>query len=88
MISLESDKMNDLQPNNHLSFTSCDTFSNSIPNWTTFVKEFFWFHAYFRKWQNNYYKPNECLTFTFPETFSNSIPKWTSFVKEVFWYND
>ena len=41
MTSLESDKMNALRPNNRLCFTSFETFSNSIPNWTTFVKEFF-----------------------------------------------
>ena len=37
MFSLESDEMTALWPN----FTCYVTFSKSIPNWTTFVKEVF-----------------------------------------------
>ena len=43
MFSLESDEMTALWPNDSLTFTFYATFSNSIPNWTTFVKEVFWF---------------------------------------------
>ena len=41
--SLESDERTALWPNGSLTFTLYMTFSNSIPNWTTFVKEDFWF---------------------------------------------
>ena len=37
MISLESDKMGALWPNDSLTFTFYETFSNSIPNWAIFV---------------------------------------------------
>ena len=39
MFSLESDEMTALWPNDSLTFTFYVTFSNSIPYWTTFVKE-------------------------------------------------
>ena len=42
VFSLESDEMTALWPNDRLTFTFYVTFSNSIPNWTTFVKEGFW----------------------------------------------
>ena len=45
MFSLESDKMTALWPNDSLTFTFYETFSNNIPNWTIFVKEVFWFDA-------------------------------------------
>ena len=41
MFSFKSDEMSALWPNDSLSFTSHETFSNSIPKWTTFVKEVF-----------------------------------------------
>ena len=43
MFSLESDEMTALGPNDSLTFTFYLKFSNSIPNWTTFVKEVFCF---------------------------------------------
>ena len=39
MFNLESDKMTALRPNDSITFFMA--FSNSIPNWTPFVKEFF-----------------------------------------------
>ena len=39
--SLESDEMKALWPNDGLSFNFYETFSNSIPKLTTFVKEAF-----------------------------------------------
>ena len=41
MFSLESDEMTTLWPDESLTFTFYLTFSNSKPNWTTFVKEVF-----------------------------------------------
>ena len=43
MLSIESDKMTAFWPHDSLTFTFCMTFSNIIPNWTTFVKEVFWY---------------------------------------------
>ena len=43
MFSLESDKMTALWPNDSLTLTFYMTLENSIPNWTTLVKEVFWF---------------------------------------------
>ena len=44
-ISLESDKITALWPNDSLTLTFYETFSNSIPNWAIFVKEDFWFNV-------------------------------------------
>ena len=41
MFSLKSDKMTAFRTNESLTFTFFVTFSNSIPNWGTFVKEVF-----------------------------------------------
>ena len=41
MLSLESDEMTALGPNDSLTFTFYVIISNSIPNWTSFVKEVF-----------------------------------------------
>ena len=41
MFSLESDEMTALGPNDSLTFSFYQTFSNSIPNGTTFLKEVF-----------------------------------------------
>ena len=41
MISSESDEMTAFWPNDSLTVNFYTTFSNSIPNWTTFVKEVF-----------------------------------------------
>ena len=43
VFSLESDEITALWPNHSLFSTFYVTFSNSIPNWTTFIKEVFWF---------------------------------------------
>ena len=45
MISLESDEMTGLWSNDSLTFPFYGTFSISVPDWTTFVKEVFWFHT-------------------------------------------
>ena len=54
-ISLESDKITALWPNDILTFTFYETFSNSIPNWAIFEKEAFWFDDWFIKWQNDWF---------------------------------
>ena len=41
MLSLESDEMTVLWPNDSITFTFYVTFSNCIPHWTTFKKKFF-----------------------------------------------
>ena len=41
MISLKSNQMNALWPNDSLTFTFYEAFSNSIQKWMSFVKEFF-----------------------------------------------
>ena len=41
MFSLESDEMTAFWPNDSLTLSLYVTFSNSKPNWTTFVKEVF-----------------------------------------------
>ena len=43
MLSLESDEMAALWPNDRLTSTFYVKISNSIPNWATWVKEVFWF---------------------------------------------
>ena len=41
MLSFQNDKMTALSPNQRLTFTFYEAFSNSIPNRATFVKEVF-----------------------------------------------
>ena len=65
MFSLESDEMTALWPNDSLTFTFYVIFSNSIPNWTTFVKEFFWFDAQSREWRNDRFVTKLQLNFHF-----------------------
>ena len=86
--SLESDEMTALWPNDSLAFTFYLIFSNSIQNWTTFVKEVFDSVFSLESDEMTALCPNNSLTFTFYVTFSKSIPNWTTFVKEVFWYQD
>ena len=43
IFSLESDEMTTLWANDSLNFTFYVTISKSIANWTSFVKEMFWF---------------------------------------------
>ena len=73
--------MTALWPNDSLTFTFYVTFSKSIPNETTFEKEFFWIDVITAIW------PIDSLTFTLYMIFSNSIPNWTTFVKEAFWFD-
>ena len=87
MFSLESDEMTALLPNAILTFTFYATFSFSIPNWKTFVKEVFYLMFSLGSDEMTALWPNDSLTFTFYVTFSNSIPNWTTFVKEVFWFD-
>ena len=35
------------------TFIFYETFWNNIPNWTTFIKQVFWFNDKFRKWGND-----------------------------------
>ena len=87
MPSLESDKMTALWTNESLTFTFYETFSNSLPIWTTFVKEFFDSLPNLESDKMTAFWPDDISTFTFYETFLKSIPNWTTFVKEVFWFN-
>ena len=87
MFSLESDEITAFWPNNSLTFTFYEKFSNSITNWTTFVKQVFVSMFNLESDEITALWPNESLTFTFYVTFSNSIPNWTTFVKEVFWFD-
>ena len=87
MFDLESDKMTAFWPNDNLTFTFHVTFSNSILNWTTFVKEVFWFDFNLESNKMTGLWPNDSLTFNLYETFSNIIPNWKTFVKEVFWFD-
>ena len=43
IISLKSDKITALWPNDSLTLTFYETFSNSIPNWAIFEKKVLWF---------------------------------------------
>ena len=45
IFSLESNQITALWANEILKFTFYVTISNIIANWTTFVKEIFWFDA-------------------------------------------
>ena len=46
MFSLESDEITAMWPNDSLTFTFYVTFSKSMQNWTTFVKEVFSFDTF------------------------------------------
>ena len=87
MPSLESDEMTALWPKDNLTFTFYETFSNSIPYWTTFVREVFDSMFSLESDEMTALWPNNSLTFTFYSSFSNSNPNWQTFVKEVFWFN-
>ena len=84
MFSLKSDKMTAFRPNESLTFTFFVTLWNSIPNWTTFVKEVFDLMFSLESDKMTALWLNDSLTFTFFVLFLNSIPNWTTFVKEVF----
>ena len=81
MFSSESDEMTALWPNDSLTLTFYETFLNSLPNWTTFVKEFFYLVLSLESDQMTALWPNDSWTFTFYEIFSNSIQNWITFVK-------
>ena len=87
MFSLESDQMTIIWPSDSQTFTVYVTFSNSIPNWATFVKEVFYAMFISESDEMTALWPGDSLTFTLYVTFSNSITNWTTFVKEVFWLN-
>ena len=87
MISLESDEMTALWPNDLLTFTFHETFKNSIPNWAIFVKEVFDLMISLESDKMTALWTNDSLSFTFYVTFSNSVTKWITFVKEVFWFD-
>ena len=42
MLSFQSDEMTAICPNQRLTLTFYETFTNNIPNWVTFVKEVFY----------------------------------------------
>ena len=88
MFSLESDKMTAFWQNDSLTFILYATFSFSITNWTTFVKEVFDSMFSLESDEMTAFWPNDSLTFTFYEKFSNSITYWATFEKEVFWFDD
>ena len=88
MISLESDKITALWPNDSLTYSFHETISNSIPKWTTFVKEVFDAMISLESDKITALWPNDLLTFTFYETFSDNLPNWTTFVKEVIKFDD
>ena len=64
MFSLKSDKMTAFRPNESLTFTFFVTFSNSIPNWRTFVKEVFDLMFSLESDKMTTLWPNDSLTFT------------------------
>ena len=53
MLGLKSDKMTFFRPNGKLTLTFYKAFENSIPIWSTFAKESFWFDAYLGRWRND-----------------------------------
>ena len=84
MLSSENDKIMALWADDSLVFTFYVTFSNNIPNWTTFVKEISWLDAYFRKSWNECCESNWQLNYHFYVTFKNSLPNWAIFVERFF----
>ena len=87
MFSLESDEMTALWPNDSLTFTFYVSFSNSIPNWVSQIKEIFDSMFSLESDEMTALLPNDSSTLTFYVTFSKSIANWATFVKEVFWYH-
>ena len=65
-------------------FDFYNTFSNSIPQWTTFVIDVFDSMINLESFKMYALWLNNSLTFTFYDTLSNSIPKLTTSVKKVF----
>ena len=87
IISLESEEMKALWPNDSLSFNFYETFSNSIPKLTTFVKEVFDSMISLKSCEMTALWPNEFLTFPFYDTFLICMPNGTTFVKAFFWFH-
>ena len=73
MFSLESDEMTALLPNAILTFTFYATFSFSIPNWKTFVKEVSYSKFSLESDEKTALWQNDSLNFTFYATLSNCI---------------
>ena len=76
-----------LWANECLTFTFYETFSNSIPNCTTFVKEVFDLMFSLESDEMTALWPNDIITSTFYVTFSNSTTSWTTFVKYFFGFD-
>ena len=83
MFSLKSDKMTAFRPNESLTFTFFVTFSNSIPNWRTFVKEVFDLMFSLEGDEMTALGPRDNFTFTLYVVFLNSIPTWKSSKKDI-----
>ena len=77
-------KITALWPNDSITLNSYETFSNSIPKWTTFEKKIFDSMVSLEIDKMTALWQKEWLTFTFYERFGNRIPNWTNFVKEIF----
>ena len=65
MSSLESDNMPAVQPNDSLIVISYVPLSSCIPNWTTFVKEFFPLIISLESDKMTALWPDDSLTFPF-----------------------
>ena len=65
MFSAESEEKTAFLPNDSLTFTFYVTFSNSIPNWATFVKEVFDSMFSLESDKMTALRPNDSVTFTF-----------------------
>ena len=83
MFSFESDKMTPLWQNDSLTFTFYATFSNSIADWTNFVKfvSDLMLNSASDKILCDYIAAK--LSLLMPHShFSYSIPNWETFVKD------
>ena len=69
--------------NDSLTFTFYETFSRSIPNWTTFVKEVFNMILSLESDKMTALWLNESLTWTIFVKIMIRLPNWTNFVNKV-----
>ena len=67
--SLESDKMTALWLDDSSTFTFYVPFSNSLPNWATFVKEVFYLMFSLESDEMTVFWPNDRVTFAFYVTY-------------------
>ena len=84
MVSLESDEMTALWSNDSLTFPFYGTFSISVPDWTTFVKEVFWFHTELGKWRNDCFVTKWQLNFHFLWKILKWYTELNNFCKRTF----